>query len=423
MNNFSDAEVSIFFSPERREDVKKGQPIFFLWRANAVTLFEEPTWFLHKHYVTRAGTASKHTWAAAAHDMKCWFQYIQARGGHWRDASEHDRAAFADDYSQSISSRTGHEFGEGTTNRRLSTVRAFYGFARQHGWYSGDIGESVQMIHISNSPIDADALAHIRSTTGRRVEKDPLLRKIGRNDVVRPLLVKELRKLRASVGPSTDDRQGDMRRVRDRIILDCGWVCGMRLNDVLHLTTLKFLSLTVEPGQEFQDFPVVVEKSKGKVARLVSVPGWLVLDIQHYIETEREKSTKVRHAKAETRLFLGHADSRGAGKPISHSAIQKMIALACQKAGIVEMVERVDPETGKNIQRVAPKHSFHDLRHNCAVLTYHAEKARGNSEPWKTVQVKLGHKSLKVTVDTYLAYVELFGEKHGITDIRRLLRI
>lgn len=421
MNNFSDSEVAVFFSPEKRADVKEGQPIFFLWRFDAVTLFEEPTWFLRKHYVARGGTDSRHTWAAAAHDMKCWFQYIRARGSHWRDASERDREAFADDYSQSISPRTGHEFGDGTINRRLSIVRAFYSFARQQGWYSGDIGESVEMVHISNTPIDADALAHTRSAAGRVVKKDPLLRKIGRKDVVRPLLLKELRKLLASVGPSAGDRQGDMRRVRDRIILDCGWVCGMRLNDVVHLTTLKFLSLTVEPGQEFQDLPVIIEKSKGKVNRLVSVPGWLVLDIQHYIQTEREKSVNAGRAKAETRLFLGHAGSKGAGKPISRSAIQKMMALACQKAEIVEMVERVDHETGKKIQKIVPKHSFHDLRHNCAVLTYHAEKTRGNSEPWKTVQVKLGHKSLKVTVDVYLAYVELFGEKHGITDIRRLL--
>jgi hypothetical protein len=55
------------------------------------------------------------------------------------------------------------------------------------------------------------------------------------------------------------------------------------------------------------------------------------------------------------------------------------------------------------------------------VLTYHAEKAQGNPEPWKIVQIKLGHNSLKITMDTYLANVSIFGEKQGVTDIRRLL--
>lgn len=421
MNNFQDAELAVFFSPESRGGVKDGQPIFFLWGPSIVSVFEEPTWFMHKNYVLRGRSESRHTWASAAYDLKCWFQYIQARGVHWSEANEHERETFADDYSQSISPRTGHEYGDRTINRRLSTVRAFYHFARQQGWYLGDIGKFVEMRCISSAPIDVDALAHTRSSYGSVIERDPLLRKVGRNDVIRPLMVSDLRKLLTSVSQNAVARQGDMCRVRDRIILDCGWVCGMRLNDVVSLTTLKFLSLTVEPGQEFQDFPVIVEKSKGKVTRLTSVPGWLVLDIQHYILTERASSAKAGRARAETRLFLGHANSKSAGKPISRSAIQKLMAQACQRVGIVETVEKVDSETGENIHKIVPKHSFHDLRHNCAVLTYHAEKTRGNVEPWKTVQVKLGHKSLKVTMDVYLAYVELFGKEHRVTDIRRLL--
>jgi len=88
---------------------------------------------------------------------------------------------------------------------------------------------------------------------------------------------------------------------------------------------------------------------------------------------------------------------------------------------IVETKEIIDAETGEKYVKTIPAHSFHDLRHNCAVLTYHAEKSLGNAEPWKVVQVKLGHRSLKVTMDTYLQHVQIFGEKQGIVDMRRLV--
>jgi integrase len=98
-----------------------------------------------------------------------------------------------------------------------------------------------------------------------------------------------------------------------------------------------------------------------------------------------------------------------------------MFASACMACGITEMKEVNDMETGQTHIRTVPAHSFHDLRHNCAVLTYHAEKNNGNAEPWKIVQIKLGHKRLKDTIDTYLAHVSIFGEKQGVTDIRRLI--
>ncbi len=171
------------------------------------------------------------------------------------------------------------------------------------------------------------------------------------------------------------------------------------------------------------DFPLIVE-GKMKVTRKVAAPGWLVLAIQTYINGERassEREGKKRGVKATTALFLGHAASKSAGKRITGSAIQKMFALACMKCGITERIDMEDVETGKKHVKTVPAHSFHDLRHNCAVLTYHAEKSQGKTEPWKIVQIKLGHKSLKVTTDTYLAHVSIFGEKQGVMDIRRLL--
>ena len=235
----------------------------------------------------------------------------------------------------------------------------------------------------------------------------------------------QLRRLLKHLGPAPENGE-DQRSTRNRLIAELALLGGARLGDVINLTTLKFLSITVEPHQMLTEFPLIV-LGKGKVTRQMAVPGWLVVSVQKYIAGERAESERqgkkrgAGGAKPITALFLGHPGSKAAGKPISGSAVQKMFDLACRQCGITDKVEVTDLDTGKSHIKTMAAHSFHDLRHNCAVLTYHAEKALGNPEPWKIVQVKLGHKSVKVTMDIYLAYVEIFGERQGLTDIRRLI--
>lgn len=415
MNNFLTADLRLVKARDRAELVVPHQPLMFQYFKDQVDLFLEPTIFIDQKFVSVGGTPSKHTWEAAGYDLLSWFQWCQLKEIDWHDATESDRHQFSDDYFQADSDPK-------TINRKLTTVRRFYDFARTEGWYRRDLGASVEERKVGNRPIDQDAFAHTRSTEGYIKEKDPLLKKAGRKDVKRPMQVKHLRKLLEHVGPTVQTVQ-DKRQVRDRLICDLGYIAGTRLGDVTKLTTLQFLNIIVEPHEQLMDFPLIVE-GKMKVTRKVAAPGWLVLAIQTYISGERaasEREGKKRGVKATTALFLGHAASKSAGKQITRSAIQKMFALACMKCGITERLEMEDVETGKKHVKTVPAHSFHDLRHNCAVLTYHAEKAQGNPEPWKIVQIKLGHKSLKVTVDTYLAHVSIFGERQGVTDIRRLL--
>ena len=416
MNTFLTAELRLVKAVEGSELVKKDEPALFCWWKDQVEVFEEPTHYLAERCVNRS--PSKHSWEASGYDLLSWFQWCQLKKINWRDATEQDRHQFRDDYEAASSAAT-------TINRKLSTVRRFYDFCRPEGWYHRDIGLALEAWRVPNRAIDDDALAHTRAVAGRVVERDHLLLKAGRKDVIKPLQLAALRKLLEHVGPPSSDA-ADTRSVRDRLICEFGLVCGARLGDVVKVTTLHFLSIIVQPHEQMHDFPLIVE-GKGKVTRRVSVPGWLVLAVQSYISHERavsEREGKKRGAKVNsTALFLGHPGSKSAGKPITRSAIQKMFAAACMACGITERKEVEDVMTGEKHVKTVPAHSFHDLRHNCAVLTYDAERKKGNAEPWKIVQIKLGHKSLKVTMDTYLAHVRIFGEREGITDIRRLLGI
>ncbi|WP_374605240.1 tyrosine-type recombinase/integrase [Niveibacterium sp.] len=415
MNTFLSSDLRLVKAREGIESVTPNQPLFLQYWKDQVELFEEPTIFLHEKLVKAGLSASKHTWEAGAYDLLTWFQWCQLKCIDWRDATEADRQQFGDEYEAAGSDGK-------TINRKLTTARRFYDFARLERWYHRDIGTSVEQRRVGNRPVDEDALAHTRSSAGHFKGTDPLHKKVGRKDAIRPLQVHQLRKLLEHIGP-TIQNDGDTRAVRDRLMCDLGYIAGARLGDVATLTTLQFLSITVEPHHQLMDFPVIVE-GKMKVTRKVATPGWLVLAVQAYIAGERaesEREGKKRGAKPNTGLFLGHPGSKSAGRPITRSAIQKMFALACRQCGVTEKVEVEDPETGKKHIKTKAAHSFHDLRHVCAVLTYHAEKAAGNKAPWKIVQIKLGHKSEKVTTDIYLAHVEIFGQKQGCTDIRRLL--
>ncbi len=414
MNNFLSTDLRLVKAPIHHGKVVAGQPLLFKYWGNKVSVFEEPTIFLSEKVVSVGRSPSINTWEAAGYDLLTWFQWCQLTDTDWNDATEADRQQFADDYSAASDSKT--------VNRKLTVVRRFYEFCSAEGWYHRDIGSLLEQRWLRNQSIDDDALAHTR-TSGNVKERDPLLRKVGRNVVVKPLQLAQVQKLLKHLGPAPEDKQ-DRRSVRDRLIVELALIGGARLGDVINLTTLKFLSITVEPHQMIEQFPITV-LGKGKVTRQMAVPGWLVIAVQKYIAGERLESErrgkKKQRVKLNTKLFLGQPTSKAAGQPISRSAVQKMFELACRHCGIVEKIEVADNETGQTHIKTVVAHSFHDLRHNCAVLTYHAEKVNGNQEPWKIVQIKLGHKSVKVTMDIYLAHVDIFGEKQGLTDIRRLI--
>lgn len=76
-------------------------------------------------------------------------------------------------------------------------------------------------------------------------------------------------------------------------------------------------------------------------------------------------------------------------------------------ANLVKQVINTDPESSNHYITEVAKHSFHDLRHTFAIWLYRAEANAGNAEPWKTIQIRLGHAQLETTLNTYLKTAEL----------------
>lgn len=421
---FLQSELVLFFNNTDNPALKPGSPALFLETWNKLELFDEPTRFLGERYVRSGSTASSHTWAKAAYGLKSWFQFLQAIDRDWPDASEQDRVDFRDVYLGSISPKTGRTYGTAGVHDAMVVVRCFYQHCTDRGKYHGDIGAS-SAAEDYKVPIDRDALAHTRSARSTKL-KDRALPKLRPGVKIHPLTSRDLKNLLCHIGPQANARDGDQRGARDRLICDLGWAVGLRLDEINNLTTLQFMTLVPDVGAPFIGMALTIAKGKGNKTRQVMIPAWLVMDVQAYINDERAASlrackTHTRHAPM--RLILGHEYSRSAGKPITNSALQKMFREACLTLGLVEIAEKTDPETGIKFTYKMPRHSMHDLRHSYAVLTYHAERANGNAEPWKKIQAQLGHSNLQTTIDTYLSHVEIFTDQPGLLDVRRMLGI
>lgn len=397
---FLQAETVLFINNMVHSELKQGAPALFLETANNLALFEEPTRFLNERYVRCGSTPSSHTWAKAAYGLKSWFQFLQAIERNWQDASEQDRIDFRDIYLKSISQKTGRSYGAAGVHGAMVVVRSFYRHCADRGTYHGDIG--------------INSLAE---------DKDRALPKIRPGVKIHPLTVRDLKNLLFHIGPQAGDRDGDQRVARDRLICDLGWGVGLRLNEINNLTTLQFMTLAPDPDAPFIGMALSIQ-GKGNKTRQVMIPSWLVVDVQAYMDDERSASiraSKIKAKQSPTRLLLGHKNSGSAGKPITNAALQKMFREACLTLGLVTIIEKTDPDTGNKFTYKTPRHSMHDLRHTYAVLTYHAERANGNSEPWKKIQAQLGHSNLQTTINTYLSHVEIFTDQPGLIDVRRML--
>ncbi len=417
---FLRAEIVLFINNAANPELKQGVPALFLENRDKLDLFEEPTRFLGERYVRSGSTPSPHTWAKAAYGLKSWFQFLQAIDRDWQNASEQDRVDFRDAYLGSISQKTGRAYGAAGVRDAMVVVRAFYRHCTDRGAYHGDIGASSVAAEYKVQ-IDRDALAHTRSASviGSR---DRALPKVRPGVKIHPLTPRDLKNLLRHVGPQAGARDGDQRLARDRLICDLGWAVGLRLNEINSLTTLQFMTLSPDRCAPFVGMALTILHGKGSKTRQVMIPAWLVMDVHAYMEGERAASLracKSRHAP--TRLLLGHEHSGSAGRPVTNAALQKMFREACLTLGLVEIVEKTDPETGARFTYKTPRHSMHDLRHSYAVLTYHAERGSGNAEPWKKIQAQLGHRNLQTTIDTYLSHVEIFTDQPGLLDVRKML--
>ena len=308
-------------------------------------------------------------------------------------------------------------------------MERFYAYASKQSWYTGDFvrtkikkgrvsGSSHQL---GNRPrVDADNEDDTKSAYRAIAEL---------GEPVRALTAKEWHRLQLALGPLPSQRGDDLRPSRNRMACELSIGTGLRVDEVANLTEFQLRGLhqawllADEEEREQGFFALRVVKTKRLKARNVLVPGYLIPELMLYLDEERELSIKAGLERAKkkslkfkrpTSLFVNEAQpTQHAGKAVSATSLSWAFNQACLLADITHPIEKIDIETNERFHETVARHSFHDLRHSFAVWTYHSLKNNGNSEPWKEIQVLLGHENLAVTLDTYLKVVEVDKRNAG----------
>lgn len=372
-----------------------------LFLSPAMKLVEQPSSFL-AHRAKRSPSAT--TNRNSAYALSYWLNFCKAADIDWENAAVDELFDYKTVLETTVSHQTGAYRSEGTVSQYVGAVVEFYDFAFGRSWYCGDIRKTETPRRAVNP--DGDPLAHIRRSGGLSPKKlSPIGRKQNRSGtMIKPLSVASLRRLLTAIGPASGDAP-EGTSVRNRLIADWGWAVGLRISEMLSLEAAQFSCFVVEKENPWVHFSIQI-LGKGNKFRRVSVPSWLIEDTQAYIRGERASCVNLgRTRDTEEKLFVSSANSTSPGSSITPRRVEAIFEKAYLRANLFTDICRIDPLTNLSSHRQVPSHCVHDLRHTFAVLTYHAEVAQGNCEPWKKIQAQLGHSSLKTTIDIYLEYV------------------
>lgn len=396
-------------------------------------LCEEACRWLNEEIV--ATRESPKTWAQAAQSLVTWLDYLEVVDVDWRHASKVDLAAYRDAYAGAISPHTGREYSANTISVRMTYIIDFITFAVEQGWIDSDL--SIRDTALPNrsrqSPVDQDALAHIRKGSTPTVEGSALVAprlnrlkpKAGQNDTVFVLSREELAALIQWAGPRPSERAPeDGGSDRDYIVLALGWACGLRAQEIADIPLMPFMSMVPDLHDLGRFFRLSVT-GKGRKTLPIHVPAWLVFDIQAYIDGERKRSLRKRGSRAEDKqLVLNSEHSSRAGKPMTKGGIQALVNRSCIGSGLTTNVTKINPETGEVVVEQVAKYSTHCLRHTYAVMTYHNHRESGYAEldAWKYIQMQLRHKSPTTTINTYLRHISVWAEYRAGRTLLDMLR-
>jgi integrase len=395
-------ELRVHFTREAGDGIKAGQPSLY-WHPSMRIAEPQTAYLLYFSNISR----SVPRWRNRAYQLSYWFNYLVARGVVWQDASTDDLLHFRDAMQVAISEQTGKEVCDGTVAQRMIAVIDFYEWAEREAGYRGSLtAEFSQYAEAPNRPRDEDALAHTGGGQHLQRRLSKFIPKADNDDsTIRPLELADLRAVLRALGPLPSEQDdSDARPCRDRLIAEWQWAVGLRDGE---WGKLKIHPIQTAPPGAAEVLMTV--RGKGRKARNVRVPGWLVEETLSYIDGERagvlNAAGLVQGKEQPSEIFLVGADHSRRGKPLSVRRFQAVFAASCIEAGLIRHVDFVDSESGHKTVRRVPMHRPHDLRHTYAVFTYWAEVAAGNSEPWKKIQAQLGHKNLATTVNTYLKHV------------------
>lgn len=365
----------------------------------------------------RAGKSWLNTQNAYTDDLYQFATFMHVRGLREDEVIVDDLEEFSFCLNEAISVKTKKRLKPATVKRRVATVARYFRFRIAKG-----LPTQIPLAQITS--LLKDGFKQFRAGSKSSVyELTP--RDAPPNEKISPFFGAELSKVLEQLGPLTNKLVN--KSCRDRLASEVSYATGMRLDEVCSLTIAQILELArhVDKDDPYKSIGLWLSKTKGLKPGEVFLPSMLVEHLLAYIRGERSEvvAEAERLAPGQNRdrgrLFLNGLGSnhRDLGRPLQPDTLSRRFSAAVYDAGLVirdetfTLDEHGSPITLPDgsyamIVRLINCHSYHDLRHTFAVENYYAGIAVGEKEPWKKVQVRLRHASLKTTTDIYLKWVE-----------------
>ncbi len=388
----------------------------------------EPTCsWLNEEVVPYSSSAG--TWATAARSVVTWLEYCAAREVDWREAHRINLLAYRDAYLFGISPKTGRPFKKSTVRTRMTFIVSFLNFVSKK--WAIDRSDQVNIYspkEASNLFDDGEVSQPYSERFLKSQSKDLLkiIPKASQDDTVRIMRKEDLKKLIDWLGPRPSELGNNTdlgNKDRDFVLFALGWAVGLRANEMLNLKVNPFEVIVVGEDQLSAYYKIQVH-GKGNKIRQVDIPGWLIKDIQFYIQGSRKEALCARgRSFREAKLLLnGRSARRFVGLPITKSGLDLIMKRACEACGFIEEKVQEKSLSGVSRKRTAPKFSLHTLRHTYAVMTYKTMSISGFTEieAWKYVQLQLGHESPKTTIDFYLRHVTIWSSSQTSSSLKKV---
>lgn len=386
------SDVEIYFVEGKKTGIKMGAPVFFSHKSGSV--IHELSQYLRERFVDSGRSSALTTWRSTAYKLAAWWDYLSARDLQWDQAQRQDLLKFRDFFLYKKSKVTGACYASGTVGAYVSVVIDFYHYYNRKGLYSESIVDD-DKYQIKGK---GKKLPYLSCDLIPRRNDEIIVHPYSPRDYL--LFSKTLQKKVSQ---------------RDNLIFKLILMSGLRVSEVTSLLISQFLS-------NENDYPYTYRKiwvlGKGKKRRCIMIPNLLVEEISNYIFKEREIAVKKSGLKDAGALFVTEIKSKRPGRKLSARRIQEIHAQTNLQAGLIRKNKNHDERYDGNF---FPKYRVHDLRHTYAVWSYHILKSMGDPEPWKFIQMQLGHKHLDTTINIYLKHVSLLDERVPMANLKEVM--
>ena len=355
------------------------------------------------------------TQKAYCEDLYEWWMWLSELKKEWDHVGNKDIIDYRNVLQNEFSPHTHRRYRSSTIRRRLSTILDYYRWA----FNLGLIKDNLDLREIRRIPQNRDrrVLAHLDIGPATK-SVSTILPKQTEEELIDPFNARDLKAVLHILGaipPTEAGPHADTRPVRDRLIAELQVTTGMRIDEVLSLTVYQILGLPTNIRDPYELTKLKIDITKGLTPRIVLIPGWVRKALPWYIDNERKPAVEARtHTTARRSiktdaLFVNglSANHRDVGNRLRPRAYMRVFSHAVRTAGLVHQELHRDPATGTDRLATVVNHTSHDLRHTFAVQTYRSRKSKGDAEPWKVLQVLLGHKQLSTTIDIYLRAVNI----------------